>query len=385
MRSAQFITEPALFARHAKDSEFIGAATFHLGGNRVLMFVTGGRPPVTFDSDEDTVAPCRRYVSDDGGRTWQAAGLFPIEQTDGQPAGVNTVLRLRGARLAFQCCQGRKNNHGGGLYTLHISDDDGESIREIHEIGGRDGVYYVQSERLIQMSSGRLVMAASHMPAKEGSFEGDDNVAQSFYSDDGKSWHRSRQWSAIPDGGNGRGMQECCAVEVDGGRLMLLARTGMGSLHRAWSSDGGETWSAPEATSLTSACSSLTLRRMPDDRLIVVYNHAEPLAPGAFFPRTPLTYAVSDDDGETWSEPFCIDAEGAEHNDCQNIYPSICFTDEGILVVYSTHAADPQGTFSNGGPEGWRIGGGKSCVLAYPCTGKGCPGVGATGRKTRAT
>lgn len=374
MRAAQFIRKPALFARHTKDSEFIGPATFHLGGTRVLMFVTGGRPPVTFDCDDDITSPCRKYLSDDGGRTWQAAGLFPIEQLDGQPAGVNTVLRLQDGRLAFQCCQTRKNNHGGGIYTLHISGDDGATIEDVHEIGGRDGIYYVQSERLIQMSSGRLILAASHMSPKEGSLEGDDNVAQSFYSDDGKSWHRSRQWSEIPGGGNGRGMQECCAVEINGGGLMMLARTGMGALHRAWSDDGGETWSKPEPTTLTSACSSLTLRRMPDAhstssgpaRLIVLYNHVDPLRPGSFFPRTPLTYALSEDDGKTWGEPFCIDAEGAEDRDRQNIYPSICFTDEGMLVVYSTHAADPEGSFSNGGPEGWRIGGGKSCVLAYP-------------------
>ena len=61
-----------------------------------------------------------------------------------------------------------------------------------------------------------------------------------------------------------------------------------------------------------------------------------------------------------------VDDDGVENIDRQNIYPSICFTGEGMVVVYSTHAADPAGSFGNGGPDGWRIGGGKTCILAYP-------------------
>ena len=117
---------------------------------------------------------------------------------------------------------------------------------------------------------------------------------------------------------------------------------------------------------LVSACSSLTLKTLPDHRLIVFYNHAKPLGPGAFFPRTPLVYAVSSDHGKTWSGPIVVDDDGVEKQDRQNIYPAVCFTLEGMLAIYSTHTADPKGSFSNGGPEGWKIGGGKRCILGYP-------------------
>ena len=146
----------------------------------------------------------------------------------------------------------------------------------------------------------------------------------------------------------------------------VLARTGSGCNYAAWSDDGGDTWSRPEPTTQTAACSSLTLKTLPDGRLITFYNHAKPLHAGAFFPRTPLCYAVSADGGRTWGEPVVVDDAGVEKADRQNIYPSVCFTDEGMLVVYSTHEADPHGSFAGQYSHLNPDCGGKRCLLAYP-------------------
>ena len=158
-------------------------------------------------------------------------------------------------------------------------------------------------------------------------------------------------------------MQEPCIAEIAGQQLLMLARTGSGSLHASVSTDSGDTWSKPKPTTLTSACSSLTLRTLPDHRLIVFYNHAAPLRKGAFFPRTPLCYAVSADDGRSWSSPVIVDDDGMAKKDRQNTYPAVCFTKEGMLLVWSTEIANPDGGFGPGDPE---IGGGKCAILAYP-------------------
>ena len=113
-----------------------------------------------------------------------------------------------------------------------------------------------------------------------------------------------------------------------------------------------------------SACAPLTLKTLPDGRLIVFYDHATPLNAGAFFPRTPLCYAVSGDEGKHWGPPVLVDDEGAEHQDRQNIYPSIAFTKEGMVVMWSTHRADPKGSFS--GAYDAQIGGAKRAILKYP-------------------
>jgi hypothetical protein len=232
----------------------------------------------------------------------------------------------------------------------------------------QDDAYYVMNDRLIQLESGRLLLPVSR---KAGKHEGDRDESLAMLSDDGgASWRLSRGRARLD---KPRGMQEPCAVELADGRVRLLARTGAGSIHSSLSADGGETWSAPEPTTLTAHCSPLTLRRAraPDGRLVCLYNHATPLKDGpykdgAFFPRTPLVYAVSADDGATWSAPFLIDATGAEQLDRQNVYPSACFTAEGMVVVWSTHVADPKGGFSVARPDDWKIGGGKRAIIALP-------------------
>jgi hypothetical protein len=215
------------------------------------------------------------------------------------------------------------------------------------------------NDRLIQLESGRLLLPVAR---KAGKHEGDKDESLAMLSDDGgASWRLSRGRARLD---KPRGMQEPCAIELADGRVRMLARTGAGSIHTSISADGGETWSAPEPTTLESPCSSLTLRRAPDGRLVCLYNHATPLNEGAFFPRTPLVYALSSDDGATWSAPVVIDASGVEHRDRQNIYPSPCFTPEGMVVVWSTHGADPKGSF--GGQYDEKIGGAKRAIIALP-------------------
>lgn len=273
-----------------------------------------------------------------------------------------TFLRLRDGRLAFLAHRHVEGQHGGGLPVISFSGDDGVSWTPARTIGNPEGVWYVMNDRMIQMQDGRIVVPVSHMPEGMGTYEGDRNVGLCFFSDDhGATWRRSTKPASLADA---RGMAEPCVAEVDGGRLLMLARTGSGCNYASCSEDGGDTWSAPQPTSQTAACSSLTLKKLPDGRLIVFYNHAVPLTPGAFFPRTPLCYAVSPDQGRTWDEPVIVDDDGRERRNRQNIYPSVSFTDEGMLVVYSTHFANPDGGFA--GSYRHDIGGGKRCILAYP-------------------
>jgi hypothetical protein len=44
-------------------------------------------------------------------------------------------------------------------------------------------------------------------------------------------------------------------------------------------------------------------------------------------------------------------------------YPCVCFTREGMPMIWSTEIAHPNGGFGPGNP---RIGGGKCAIFAYP-------------------
>ena len=241
--------------------------------------------------------------------------------------------------------------------AIHFSSDDALTWTAPVKLAAKSDVYYVMNERLIETSRKTLVVPVAR---GGGKYEGDNNASGCFYSEDGgKTWALSETWARL-DGE--RGMAEPVVAELADGRLLMLARTGKGAHYRSYSNDSGRTWSAPEPTTLTAACSPLAMKTMPDGGLLVVYDHCAPIRPEAFFPRCPLAYAVSRNGGETWSEPRLIDDEPGQ----QHIYPSITSLEDGILVVYSSVYASPSGDFSRPKDGWWKIGGGKSCILKYP-------------------
>ncbi len=363
---AKFVVEPELFISHTEERSFIGPGTILLKNGDVLMSAPWGRPPTNFEQLAAKFPVPFQYRSKDGGRTWKREERMKMSwELEGMISdGGISYLWLKDGRLAFVAHRHVIGLDGGGLPVISFSSDAGKNWTKAKTIGGPEGVWYVMNDRLIQMGNGRLVVPVSHMPKGMGTYEGDHNLGLCFFSDDGgKTWKKSDKPADLNDG---RGMAEPTVAEIGVNHLIMLARTGSGFLFRSFSNDGGNTWSAPEATTMIAACSPLTLKTLPDGRLIVFYDHAKPIKNGAFFPRTPLVYAVSEDKGKTWSNPVVVDDEGTKENDRQNIYPSVCFTKEGMLVIWSSHAADPSGSFSNGGDGGWKTGGGKRCILAYP-------------------
>jgi len=363
---AKFIVEPEIFINHTEQRVFIGPGTIMLTNGDLLMAAPWGRPPTNFEQLAAKFLVPMLYRSVDGGRTWKEDGRMKMDwNLPGMISdGGISFLRLKDGRLAFLAHRHVKDLKGGGLPVISFSEDDGKNWTPAKVVGEPEGVWYVMNDRLIQMNNGRMVVPVSHMPKDLGEIEGDRNLGLCFFSDDGgETWKKSQKPADLNDG---RGMQEPCVAETGNNQLVMLARTGSGFIFRSRSADGGNTWSVPEPTTLEAACSPLTLKTMPDGRLIVFYDHARTLSKSAFFPRTPLVYAVSENNGESWSGPVLVDDDGVGKNDRQNIYPSVCFTKEGMLVVWSTHAADPKGSFGNGGKEGWKTGGGKRAILAYP-------------------
>ena len=368
----EFLLKPEVIVRHTPERVFVGPSLFRLENGDILMAAPWGRKPADFARERTALEMPMIYRSRDRGRTWREDHCFAMDwKLTGVPRdGGISFLRLRDGRLA--ALFNRDVDFGGGVPVITFSGDEGLTWSPAKPLIDREDVYYVMNDRLIQLRSGRLVVPASH---KLGRKEGDHDECLAFLSDDaGATWRLSRGAITLNpfSGGVNRGLAEPCVVELKDGRILMLARTGAGSHHQSISSDGGETWSPPQPTTLTAALSPLTLYRLPDGRLIVFYEHAKPVFPGSMFPRNPLVCATSADEGASWSPPLLIDDEGLPAVNGitqQHIYPCACFLPEGILLVYSSHRA-----FADGGSRNWKtkladiwqIGGGERCLFKYP-------------------
>ena len=90
-------------------------------------------------------------------------------------------------------------------------------------------------------------------------------------------------------------------VELKDARLMMFIRTTLGSQYLSWSGDGGETWSPARPSEILSPLSPASIKRIPKTGdLLMVWNDHAGIDPALRDKRTPLTVAISRDEGKTW-------------------------------------------------------------------------------------
>jgi sialidase-1 len=167
--------------------------------------------------------------------------------------------------------------------------------------------------------------------------------------DDGHTWTRSENVVSLLE--VGVEAQEPHVVELRDGRLMMLFRTYSGSVGVSYSDDRGRSWSPGhlvEALPLPAHSSALHVSRMPatGDLLLVRATGDGGTEPGErpqihhrldgqeHGIRTPLTAAVSCDEGQTWDKERVI--AGDPYGDYG--YPSVLHLEDLVLVSY--HALD---------------------------------------------
>jgi predicted neuraminidase len=240
-----------------------------------------------------------------------AAGWEParvIADSPGQADG-NSVLWLDGAgalRIWYVTMQAR------GWRTCIVrerrSQDGGRTWSADRLVRGEWG-WMVRNEPLALV--GRLLMPM---------YDERDWSAFVLVSEDaGETWSESGRVRA-----NVGVIQPALAPLSDGRLLMFLRSTG-GAVYRALSSDGGLTWSAPEATALPNPNSAVELIRLRSGALLTVYN---PTAAG----RSRLRVALSFDGGETWTADRDLEVGTAE---CS--YPTALQARDGLVHVLYTY------------------------------------------------
>jgi len=242
-----------------------------------------------------------RY-SEDGGRTWTDEDVLVLPNEGDMNVMSVSLLRLQDGRIALFYL--RKNGLADCRPVMRVSTDEARTWSDpIDIIADEDADYYVlNNDRVVQLETGRLV-APLALHTRKNETNDWRGVLLSYYSDDaGKTWRRGKTAPVATTAGGRRAFtQEPGVVELRDGRLMLFTRTNSGCQYVAYSSDGAETWSKPEPSTMLSPCSPATIERIPDtDTLLLVWNNHESITPNLRGKRTPLSIAISTDEAKTW-------------------------------------------------------------------------------------
>lgn len=270
-------------------------------------------------------------TSADSARTWD--GYRSIVEID--PGDINvfspSLLRRDDGAIVLAFLRKHDFEKPGDLYTptsafTLISRDECETFEPLGTIWSR-GRQHLCNNTLKQLSTGRLIIPSDR---DNSSKDNPDNWACGcMYSDDGgETWTSSENYTTLPK----RGGMEPHIEELTDGRLLMVMRTDLGAIYKSESSDHGQTWSAAESLGIESPQSCPELLKDPQTGHLVLIWNAAKYDPQWFShqgKRTPLSAAVSKDDGKTWSKPRHIetDPKRAFSN------PGALFTSDGKLFV----------------------------------------------------
>lgn len=273
--------------------------------------------------------------SDDAGRTWSEPRVV-VPTGSYQNIMSVSLLRLASGRIArFHAVKTNKwlscqivlsySDDEGATWT---------APRQITSAPGyfvlnNDRVIQTQSGRLIVP----LGYHRTRGTADERDSWDSRAIAMWIYSDDeGLTWREADSWWTLPVA-SGSGLQEPGLVELRDGLLYSWCRTDQGEQWAMLSRDGGRTWGAPQPTSLRSPTSPASIKYLPGTRtLLAVYNdHSGALPrPQGRERRAPLAVACSTDGGQSWSAPQSVESDLAGWY----CYTSIHFTDDAVLLGY---------------------------------------------------
>ncbi len=129
----------------------------------------------------------------------------------------------------------------------------------------------------------------------------------------------------------GKGGIQPTLWEDEKGEVHMLFRTDASRIFRSDSTDGGHTWSLAYDTGLPNNNSGIDLVRLANSDIVLVYNPRENLPNYYKGPRTPLSVAVSKDNGETFTRLLDLETEAGNFS-----YPAVITNEKNeILITYT--------------------------------------------------
>lgn len=153
-------------------------------------------------------------------------------------------------------------------------------------------------------------------------------------TDNGKTWTRIGPIPAPlsladspPTPGTTHGIIQPSLIDLGGKHIRLYARSTktIGRICQSDSFDNGLTWSEVTTTSLLNNNAGIDAVRLRDGRLVMIFNNTTQ-------GRTPLTLAISTDQGKQWKVVRDLETEPGEYS-----YPAMILAKNGDLLITYTY------------------------------------------------
>ena len=279
-------------------------------------FYAGGMP-------DHAPARISAKTSHDRGKTW--GERFTLLENEGAQNVMSvSFLRLACGDILFFYL--RKNGPDDLQAMVRRSSDELTTLSDPVRCTQDVGYWVVNNARIVQLSDGRLIVPA----AWHRTIDIDSRNARAVVwlsDDEGRTWSRGESALPLP----GRGAMEPGVVELGDGRLLMIIRTSLGEIYRSYSSDRGVTWSDAEPMGIGAPVAPSTLVRIPSTGdLLLIWNDCFRAGPDAEAVRTPLTTAISRDEGETWEHTRDLET----NPELWFAYTSVTFVDDRALLTY---------------------------------------------------
>ncbi|NMD37629.1 MAG: exo-alpha-sialidase [Christensenellaceae bacterium] len=286
---------------------------------------------------DHTPADISVIYSYDGANTFtEPKTLFKAEDFDAMNMMSLSLLRLKNGDIALFFLM--RISFYDMQPCVAISKDEGKTFSAPKVCTSRKSYFVINNDRVIRLPSGRiLVPLAEHvaLAPSDGVPAFHPGTLTYVYSDDEcETFHETKTPLSLINPHTKSGLQEPGCISLGGKYVYSWARTDLGCQYEMFSRDEGTTWSTPQPSIFTSPLSPLSMKRLPDGKLFAIWNpipsyqtrYVDPKTGG----RTPLVYALSDDEGLTWSEPVILEDDPLSGY----CYTAVCVYNDSILLSY---------------------------------------------------
>ncbi len=270
--------------------------------------------------------------SRDGGKTWGERHVIRghphTDNREGNLAqlGNGTLLAScwinpyydRNGRYTFRP-EPTYPGYPGGIYVGRSTDNGVTWSWPEEPVSPTPFTLIATSERIVELESGRLLMAVYFQPEDVGHY-----CCSAYCSDDGgQTWRLLSIMADVP----GVSLDEPALIATQSGRLIGLLRNETGPrYYQVTSEDGGQTWTSPVLVSIPGHRTPASLVTLPDGTVLCIY--ASRQDPSGIY------VVASYDEGNTWD----MANRRVIRDDFTNLdigYPStVAMPDGRILTVY---------------------------------------------------